>query len=300
MRCAPQVDIRTPDTGLLTRAREFLRHGPADPTTLIAYVCRMSSLPRPVADQLARELLGRTPAFTLDLEGRWMLAAEVAAGGQRQPDQYRRPLRELSYVVVDVETTGTRALSGDRITEVAAVTVERSAVVHVYQSLVNPERPIPSCITALTRITRAMVRRAPRFGQIAAPLAAALRGHVFVAHNAAFDWRFINAEMERCTGTILSGERLCTVRLARAFAPQLRRRCLDALACYFGVEIENRHRAGGDAVATARILVRLLTEAESRGCATLGDVQQAIMAARATRRRRRRALPHYGDADLCA
>jgi DNA polymerase-3 subunit epsilon len=95
---------------------------------------------------------------------------------------------------------------------------------------------------------------------------------------------------------------LCTVRLARTLLPQLRRRSLDSLAHYYGVEIASRHRAGGDAVATARILVRLLREAEARGLVTLEDLRTATMQRRPmTRRRRRRGgLPRPADGDLPA
>jgi DNA polymerase-3 subunit epsilon len=69
-----------------------------------------------------------------------------------------------------------------------------------------------------------------------------LGGHVFVAHNARFDWAFVSAEVERATGRTLDGPRLCTVKLARKLLPQLRRRSLDYVAMHYGVEIQSRHR----------------------------------------------------------
>jgi hypothetical protein len=92
-----------------------------------------------------------------------------------------------------------------------------------------------------------MVAAEPRFAEVAPRLARALDGRVFVAHNAAFDWRFVSHEMTRATGMTLAGRRLCTVRLARRLLPELPSRGLDALALYFGVEIESRHRALDDA-----------------------------------------------------
>jgi DNA polymerase-3 subunit epsilon len=109
----------------------------------------------------------------------------------------------------------------------------------------------------------------------------------------------VSAELQRVTGGRLLGERLCTVRLARAFLPQLRRRSLDSLAHYYGVHIAARHRAAGDAVATAHILLRLLAEAEFRGCATLEDLQSATRPP-LRRRGKRRALPHAADGDFPA
>src|SRR5581483_4036251 len=98
-----------------------------------------------------------------------------------------------------------------------------------------------------------------------------LEGSVFVAHNAGFDWRFLSAEIQRATRRPLQGRQLCTVRLARRMLPQVRRRNLDALCYHYGIDNAARHRAGGDALATAQILVRLLDAARDRGCHTLDD-----------------------------
>jgi DNA polymerase III subunit epsilon len=304
------VRTEVPDSALVARARTFLAAGPAPATALIAYVCQLPGPPRMVAEHMAVALFERSKDFARDAEGRWSLA-----GGRGIPDRQAqqgahewrgipvpaRPLAlgSLSYVVVDVETTGTRPFGGDRITEVAAVTVRSGEIVSVYESLVNPERSIPRFITALTRISWSMVKHAPPFRNIAAEVSGILDGHLFVAHNAAFDWRFMAAELQRASGARLLGERLCTVRLARALLPQLRRRSLDSLARYYGVDNTARHRAGGDAVATAQILLRLLNEAESRGCATLEDLRM-LTSARPRRRRRRWALPGFADGDFPA
>jgi DNA polymerase-3 subunit epsilon len=128
-----------------------------------------------------------------------------------------------------------------------------------------------------------------------------LEGHVFVAHNAAFDWRFLSMEVERATGRRLEGISLCTVRMLRRLVPELRRRNLDAVAAHYGIEITARHRAGGDAVATAKVFIKLLEAARRHGCATLDDVERVI-AQRTSKRRRRRppALPHSATDDSWA
>ncbi|MFN8581952.1 MAG: exonuclease domain-containing protein [Gemmatimonadaceae bacterium] len=207
-----------------------------------------------------------------------------------------RPISTLSFAVVDVETTGSRAGWGDRITEFAAVWVDSGQVTESFDCLVNPERPIPPEVTRLTRITSDMVRRAPRFQAIAQDVAGKLEGRIFVAHNASFDWRFVSTEFLRATGERLVGERLCTVRLSRALLPMLRRRSLDAVARYFDVEITERHRAGGDALATAKVLIRLLHMAEDQGVATLDDLRQLGRSGKKSRRKRR-ALPHWMTRD---
>jgi DNA polymerase III subunit epsilon len=115
---------------------------------------------------------------------------------------------------------------------------------------------------------------------------------VFVAHNVRFDWGFVAQGIRRARDVELDGPRICTVRLAKKLIPGLRSRGLDSVARYFGVEIENRHRAGGDAHATARVFLRLLDRAKEGGARTVKDLE--ALGARRTpqkRKRRRGALP---------
>jgi DNA polymerase III subunit epsilon len=148
-------------------------------------------------------------------------------------------------------------------------------------------------ITSITGITDEMVRDAPRFHEVGPRLVDFLAGRVFVAHNAAFDWRFLCAEMERTAGRTLHGRQLCTVKLARKLLPQLPSRSLDALAIYFGLEIEARHRALDDAVATAHVLLRLIEILGERGVDDWGGVQ-TVLGARSPRRKRV-AMPRSMD-----
>jgi DNA polymerase-3 subunit epsilon len=219
----------------------------------------------------------------------------AAAGGAETPES----LASLSYVVVDVETTGMRPFDGDRITEIAAVVVRDGVITETYETLINPERSIPAFITALTHISSAMVRNAPRFREVCPDVLRLLEGHVFVAHNARFDWGFLTAEVMRATGRGLTARQLCTVRLARRVLPHLPSRRLDALAQYYGITIPARHRAGGDAIATAHILLRLLAEARERECHCWSDLERLLR----TRRRRTAAataLPQRNSKDSTA
>jgi DNA polymerase-3 subunit epsilon len=214
-------------------------------------------------------------------------------------------LRELSYVVVDVETTGGSPQSGHRVTEIAAVRVQGGQVCEVYETLVNPERGIPPEIVRLTGITWEMVRDKAPFQGVADAVVAALGGHVFVAHNVAFDWRFVSHEVERATGRVLEGRRLCTVRLARKLLPQLRSRSLGYVADWYGAtgfaetyfEGQHgtgrpwRHSAAGDAVATAHCLLRLLDDAEAHGVRTWGELDRWLAGGTGGGRRTRSALP---------
>jgi DNA polymerase-3 subunit epsilon len=260
---------------------------------------------------MALALFAERPEFVRDIAGRWRLTSAttplmVDVGCVAEPPApgwLDRPrggdLSSLTYAVVDVETTGTRAFYGDRITEVAAVLVRNGVVAERYETLVNPERPIPRYITTLTNISWDMVKDAPRFGDICDDVVRMLDGRIFVAHNAEFDWRFLSLEVERATGRRLHGQRLCTVRLARKLLPQLRSRRLDSLAHFYGIEIVGRHRAGGDAFATAHILVRLLAAAREHECERWSDLER-LLTTRRRRRRRNPAMPHPMTRDTTA
>jgi DNA polymerase-3 subunit epsilon len=206
-------------------------------------------------------------------------------------------LHTLPFVVVDVETTGGSPWSGDRVTEVAAVHVDGTTITPVFSSLVNPERPIPWHITRITGIDDAMVRGAPTFRDLAGEFAAHLVGRVFVAHNARFDFGFLDAEFGRVAPTPLASlivNQLCTVRLARRLLAHLPRRNLDAVSHHYGVVIEDRHRASGDALATAMVLHGLLRDASHRGVHTWDDLD-VLLGARTGRAKRRRAMPAPTD-----
>ncbi len=302
------VVLRPAETFLASRARDFLAAGPADVVPLIEHVCQIPGAPRRVAEHMAHALLGERSEFVRDLDGRWRLAERAAApyavgvAPRYEPPIVPHPdLLSLDYAVVDVETTGTRCWAGDRITEIAVVAVRGGAVAETFETLVNPERPIPPWVSRLTNISWDMVKDAPRFRDVCDDVVRAMDGAIFVAHNAQFDWRFVTTEVERATGRQLAGRRLCTVRLARKLLPQLRSRRLDYLAMHYGVNITARHRAGGDAVATAEILVRLLRDARSRECHCWPDLEALLgrMIVR-SRTRRRSAMPRPVDRDTTA
>jgi DNA polymerase III subunit epsilon len=206
------------------------------------------------------------------------------------------PLRHLDYVVVDVETTGGSFTRGHRITEFAAVRLSGDGrIVDEYRSLVNPERPIPPVISAITNISWDMVRSAPRFAEVAHDVANVLRGAVFVAHNAGFDWRFVAAELERA-GIPAGGRTLCTVQLARKVVPEVRSRSLDSLSYFFNIPNAARHRAWGDAEATVELFRRLMDRLETLDVARWAELQRLLQ--QRARRRKRRSNPHCAPEDL--
>ncbi len=277
-----------PESTLLGRVLDTLRDGARPATVLCHEVLGLPGAPDLVCDRIAVALLGADPRVRRLPDGRWGLVPEA----QGSP-----LLDDCAFAVVDVETTGMRAAGSDRITEIAVVVLQGDRREVIFQSLVNPGRPIPPVISAITRITNEMVQDAPSFDALADQLLAALAGRIFVAHNARFDWGFLSAELRRARALTLEGHRLCTVRLARRLVAGVRSCGLDNLSLHFGIGNDARHRAAGDALVTADLLARLLSLARAEGARTLQDL--AAIEARRTRaaRRKRLAMPTGPRAD---
>lgn len=160
------------------------------------------------------------------------------------------------YAVVDIETTGGSARL-ERITEIAIYLHDGSRIVEEYSTLVNPERSIPYFITSLTGITNEMVEDAPKFYEVARRIVEMTEGAVFVAHNARFDYSFIRQEFSML-GYNFKRPLLDTVALSRKLLPGHKSYSLGKLCSELGIEINGRHRASGDALATVRLLELLL------------------------------------------
>lgn len=160
------------------------------------------------------------------------------------------------YAIVDIETTGGYA-ENHRMTEIAIIHHDGLQVTNRFQTLINPGRRVPLFITGLTGITNDMVSAAPYFEDVAEEIYDHLKERVFVAHNAHFDYSFLKKEFEEA-GIAWSTKRLCTVKLSRKILPGLDSYSLGRLAESLGITIADRHRAGGDANATAQIFDLLL------------------------------------------
>lgn len=167
----------------------------------------------------------------------------------------------LDYAVVDVETTGLTAR--DRVISVAAVLLDaRGAVTGRWASLVDPRRdPGPVHVHGLTA---ADLAGQPLFGEIADELAGRLAGRVMVAHNASFDWRMLDAEYHRLGRTMPTGERLCTVALAKRLELPLPNWRLESLAAHYGVRQLQAHSAEDDTRVLAEAF-RFALHAAARG-----------------------------------
>ncbi|HEV9038028.1 MAG TPA: exonuclease domain-containing protein [Puia sp.] len=160
------------------------------------------------------------------------------------------------YAIVDIETTGGYA-ANNAITEVAIVLHDGNRELKRYETLVRPGMLIPRYVQALTGITDEMVADAPDFEIIAPVVSEWLRDAVFVAHNVNFDYSFLRHQLQAC-GFELNSKKLCTVRLSRKVFPEAQRYSLGNICRYLGIDISNRHRAGGDADATTLLFEKIL------------------------------------------
>jgi DNA polymerase III epsilon subunit family exonuclease len=262
---------------LVQRAAARLASGPVHTLELAQDVLGLRGHPGAAA-QAIYTLLGSDARFGVDGSGIWRLLDPKRLPGP--------PLAELGFAVVDVETTGGTFAQGHRIMDIAVVEVRGGQVVDEWRTLVNPGRPIGWFVQDLTGIHTDMVLDAPHFEHVAAEVQRRLEGRVFVAHNAGFDWRFVATELAEATGSVPDVARLCTVKLVRTLLPRLKQRNLDAVTQHFGLRIHERHRAYGDALATARVLIRLLDEAQAQGIHDLEGLVDRMQHRRGRRKRR--------------
>ena len=191
-----------------------------------------------------------------------------------QTDFEQKKLSETDFVVFDLETTGAKT-PPCRITEIGAYKIKNGKIVEEFQTLINPETPIPPFITGLTGISDRMVRNAPRFSEVAETLLEFIDESVLVAHNAHFDMRFLNHEIGRIYESYRMGNpHLCTVHLSRKLLPELANHRLHTVAEHYAIYIKNRHRAADDALATANIFCNFLVQMSEAGVHDLGTAQK--------------------------
>ncbi len=176
-------------------------------------------------------------------------------------DIMNQTIAATTFVVVDVETTGFSPRDGG-ITEIAMIKVRNGLLWEEYTTLVNPLMPIPDEITALTGIDDEMVVDAPTANEVAPAIAEFLGGGVFTAHNAPFDLGFVNSTLAKGRIERIQNPVLCTCKLARRLLPNLYSKSLGPVAQYLGIRNSQRHRAAGDAYATAQVLIRFLRRLE--------------------------------------
>jgi DNA polymerase III subunit epsilon len=174
------------------------------------------------------------------------------------PNDSSTHITDATFVVVDVETTGLSP-TADRITEIAMMKVKNGVLIDEFSTLINPLVPIPDEITSITGIDSTMVQDAPPAREVVPYIAEFLGDAIFVAHNAPFDWGFVSETTLRERGIGLDNPQLCTVKLSKKILPHLPSKSLGPVTQALGITIPERHRASGDAYATALVLVKYLS-----------------------------------------
>jgi DNA polymerase III epsilon subunit family exonuclease len=253
------------DSALVQETFDLLRKnkGRAAFTEVADRVFRLDHVSAELASSLVGDLVRGDPRFHTDGDELTIIDHPIE----------HLPLGEIDFVVLDVEAIGAKGLPA-RIIELGAHRVQSGKIVDTFQTLVNPGASLPRFIAALTGISDEMLRGAPKFAKIVDAWLDFAGDAVLVAHNATFDLALLNQEIARVfPGSRMRNAELCTVKLARRLLGHLDSHNLDALAEHFGLEIAERHRAAGDARATAQLLLRLLDQLEDHGVRTLMEAR---------------------------
>lgn len=163
----------------------------------------------------------------------------------------------MNYTILDIETTWL-STHRHKITEIAAIRFDWENVLWEFQTLINPERNIPSEITKLTWITNEMVLNAPKFFEIIPNFLNFIQDDIIVAHNASFDYGFISENIYANTWNWIKNECLCTRKLANRLIPDLPKKNLWSICDYLGLKNERAHRAMWDTKVTVEIFKHFL------------------------------------------
>jgi DNA polymerase III epsilon subunit family exonuclease len=255
-----------PDSTLVDETFELVREngGRASFAQITDCILRLSNADHQLAASLVAELIQNDPRFVVEPDH------------LRAVDDHRDSslLAETEFVVLDVEAVHDRKIPA-RIIEVGAYRVRGGEILDEFQTLINAETAVPRFVTGLTGISNDMLTTAPKFADVIGAWLEFIGDAVLVAHNSSFDLPLLNREIARVyPGYRLNNCDLCTVDLARRLVPQIESYKLDSLAAYFGFEIPRRHRAADDALATARVFLRLLNELAINGITTLSEARR--------------------------
>ena len=186
------------------------------------------------------------------------------------PDQ---EINESTFVVFDLETTGLSPKNNE-IIEIGAVKIENEEIVDHYQSFVKPDKNIPSKITDLTGINNEMVADADKIDKVLDEFVDFIGDSVLVAHNADFDYSFLQSAFQKTNKKEAEYPVLDTLALSRALLNGIKNHKLNTLAQHFNVNLENHHRADDDAEATAEILLNFLEMLKKKNYTKLEDINK--------------------------
>lgn len=237
--------------------------GRAAATEIVDAVFKLSHVDDELAGLLVADLIRNDRRFKIENHTVELL----------QDERQSRLVKDLDFVVVDVEATGAKT-PPNRLIELGAYRIRDGRIVDKFLSLVNPEIPIPRFVATLTGISNDMVKQAPVFADVAPRWLDFVSDSILIAHNSNFDTNFLNHEISRVyPGHRMVNPHLCTVKISRRVLPDLLNHRLDTIADHFSIPIVSRHRAGCDALATAEIFIHLLQKLEAfHGVKDLADL----------------------------
>ncbi len=253
------------DSPLIQDTFDFVtaRGGRARMSEIAETVLRLSHASDDLSTALVSDLIGNDRRFVI----------EDASLSISEDNPEARPLKEIDFVVLDVEAVAPKT-SPARIIELAAYRVRAGEIIDNFQTLVNPGVPLSPFIAQLTGLSDQMIQAAPTFTDLAGLWLKFAGDGVLVAHNSDFDVPLLNQEIARVfPGHRMRNTELCTVKLARSLIRNSAGHNLDALADHFGFEIPERHRAASDARATVRVLLHLFEELEKHEIHTLAEAR---------------------------
>jgi DNA polymerase III epsilon subunit-like protein len=218
----------------------------------------------PEAQVVVRSLLEADPRFLRTHCRRWTA---------RWAPHLQQAIADISYVVVDLETTGS-VIGVDEIMEVGLVRLEGERITEEFTTRLRTDRGIPPWVSRLTGLNDADLADAPSLDEMGPPIVSLLEGAVFVAHDIRFDMPFLRWSLLERDLAFPCQTGLCTLQLSRSLWPDLPSHSLSELASSLGVAHDQPHRAGDDALASAGVLTRALAAAQNLGRRTLGDLME--------------------------
>ena len=197
---------------------------------------------------------------------------------QRKQSPVNKPIDELEFAVVDLETTGFSPSQGDEIISVGAVLVRGRHIDYrqSFYSLVNPRRDIPANIVELTGITNEMAERAPDLLPVLQQFLSFVRGRILIFHGGGHDKAFLNAALWKTSRSRLPHRFLDTMILSKWLHPEMENHDLDSMLKYYGIPVTVRHHALEDAKMTSELWVKLAEQFPDKKVHSLQDLYDAL------------------------
>ena len=181
-------------------------------------------------------------------------------------------VEKLSYIVLDLETSGLDP-SSDEIIEIGAIKVENSEIKDIFNKLVKPARQLPAHIIELTGITQEMVNDELPIKPVLEQFDKYIDDITLIAHNADFDISFLRVAFQKYLNKTMPNFILCTLLISRDILPNLDNHKLHTIAKYFGLTVENRHRAIGDSELTYQVWLKLAEKLKAKNITTKHDLE---------------------------